>query len=86
MDDVYFVEQCTKAARSVLTAWANKIICYEVSGKKQFCLEADHSWGTAYCDWSIHKYALIEALQKAGATNISGKVTWNYVRLYFNKK
>ena len=86
MENKDFIKNCKVAAHSVLTAWANDIRCYETTGKKQFCLESSHNWGTAYCDWSYDRHQLFEALRKVGAINISGKVGFNYVKIYFDKR
>lgn len=84
METKEFRKLCEGAAYSVLTAWARYINCYSVLGKRQFCIEASHSWGTAYCDWSRHKSALFEALRQVGAVNICGKVGPDYVCVYFD--
>ena len=86
MENKGFINSCKIAAQNVLSIWGNDIRCYETTGKKQFCLETTHSWGTAYCDWSHSRYELFETLKKVGATSISGKVQWNCVRIYFNKR
>lgn len=86
MKNKEFINNCISAADNVLTCWSNGVRCYETSGAKQFCLESSHSWGTGYCNWSWNKNELFEALRKVGATNISGKVGWNYVKIYFNKR
>ena len=89
MNNEDFITECEQAAYHILTVWAGKINCFEISEpyrKKQFCLTATHSWGTAYCDWSDDKLKLFEALRKVGATYISGRVEWNYVCIYFNKQ
>lgn len=86
MSDNEFMKKCEDAAYGVLTAWAKYIRCHTVNGRKQFYLEASHNWGTAYCDWSDDKWKLFRALEKAGAVSISGKVKWDYVEIYFNKR
>ena len=86
MSDEEFIKKCEDAAYDVLTAWAKYIRCCETNGKKQFYLEASHSWGTAYCDWSDSKRELFKALENIGAVSISGKIKWNYVEIYFNKR
>lgn len=86
MENKEFIDNCIMAADRILTCWGNGVKCYETNGTKRFCLESSHSWGTAYCDWSNDRYELFEALRKVGATNISGKVKWNHVRIYFNKR
>ncbi len=86
MENKEFINNCISAASNVLTCWGNGVKCYEVNGRKQFYLESSHSWGSAYCDWSNDRYELFEALRKAGATNISGKVGFDYVRIYFDKR
>lgn len=86
MDNKEFMNNCKSVAEEILSCWSNGVNCYETTGKKQFCLESSHSWGTAYCNWSGYRYELFEALRKAGAINISGKVQWNHVRIYFNKR
>lgn len=84
MDNMEFMKKCENAAYRVLTCWAKYIKCYMVNGKKQFNLSASHSWGTAQCDWSSDKWELFDALKRVGAVNISGKVKWNYVDVYFD--
>lgn len=86
MDNKEFIKNCEIVVAQILTCWGNGVKCYETNGKKQFYLESNHSWGTAYCDWSKDKCKIFEALKSVGATNISGKVEWNCVRLYFNKR
>ena len=95
MSNEEFMRNCEKAASGVLTIWAHKIRCSEQSKElliykkkymqKQFFLWAEHTWGTAYCDWSDDKDALFEALRKVGAVNIAGDVGYNYVCLFFDK-
>lgn len=84
MDTKEFMKKCEDASYGVLTAWARHIRCYEVNGRRRFYLSASHSWGAAYCDWSDDKWELFNALKNAGAVNISGKVGWNYVDVYFD--
>lgn len=86
MDNTEFMKACENAAYGVLTAWAKYIKCGKLGGKKQFYLSASHSWGTAYCDWSHDKNKLFNALKSVGAVNISGKVQWNYVDVYFDMR
>lgn len=86
MSDAEFMKKCEGEAYDVLTAWAKYIKCGKVGGKKQFYLSASHSWGTAYCDWSHDKWKLFRALESVGAVSISGRVGWNYVDIYFNKR
>ena len=86
MTNKEFARQCKLVAKGVLTAWCNDVVCGSTDGEKQFCLLAHHSGGSAYCDWSNDKNKLVDALHSVGAINISGKVKWNLVRLYFNKR
>jgi hypothetical protein len=84
MTNKEFMKKCENAAYGVLTCWASYINCCMVGGKKQFNLCASHNWGTAHCDWSAYKWELFNALKMVGAVNISGKVKWNYVDVYFD--
>ena len=86
MTNKEFAAKCTDVAKSVLTAWCDNVQCGTTDGKKQFCLMASHSWGAAYCNWDYRKRQLLDALRDAGAVNISGKVRWNFVRIYFDKR
>ena len=86
MTNKEFANKCRSVAYGVLTAWSSEVVCGETDGIKQFCLMAHHSWGCGYCDWSHKKNDLLNELKKAGAVNISGKVRWNFVRIYFNKR
>lgn len=86
MDNTEFMKACENAAYDVLTAWAKYIKCGKLGGKRQFYLSASHSWGTACCDWSYDKNELFNALKSVGAVNICGKVQWNYVDVYFDKR
>lgn len=86
MTNKEFANNCAIVAKGVLSAWCNDVVCGTTEGKKQFCLMAHHSFGCGCCDWSKDKTKLFDALQKAGAVNISGKVKWNLVRIYFDKR
>ena len=86
MSDEEFMKKCEGEAYTVLTCWARYIRCGKTGGKKKFYLQASHSWGSAYCEWTHLKLELFKALEHVGAVSISGKVGWNYVEIYFNKR
>lgn len=86
MSDEEFMKKCESGAYRVLTAWAQYIRCGKTGGKKKFCLQASHNWGTAHCEWTHLKWELFRELEYIGAVSISGKVGWNYVEIYFNKR
>lgn len=86
MTNKEFANNCERVAKGVLSAWCGDVACGSTDGDKQFCLMAHHSWGAGQCDWSNCKNELREALKCVGAVNISGKIRWNVVRLYFNKR
>ena len=86
MTDKEFANMCANVSKGVLSAWSSEVVCGSTDGEKQFCLMAHHSWGSAYCDWSNCKKDLYNALHEVGAVDISGKVKWNLVRVYFNKR
>lgn len=80
-----------KDAESILTVWARYVnVRYDDSPyrryKQPYVLTAEHSWGTAYCDWSWKKNNLIEMLKSNGATKIRAKVKWNFVLIEFDLK
>lgn len=84
-----FTKACEAAAYSILGGpWIGKLHCYYDGGphsKRDFALKAAHSWGTAYLEWTADiKDELYDALRKLGATNIIGKVDWNYVDIAFD--
>ena len=81
-----FANKCATVAKGVLSAWCSDVTCGSTDGNKQFCLMAHHNWGCGYCDWTNDKVKLFDELKKAGAVNISGKVKWNFVRIYFDKR
>ena len=72
----------------VSTVWSNGIRCYYDDSPyaiRQFVYHADHSWGTAYCDWSGNtRGRLVEALRMIGATKIKANVKWNNINITFN--
>lgn len=72
------------------SVWTNGVTCYyddDPWAIRQFVYHTDHSWGTAYCDWSGDtKYELIDFLREAGATNIKADVKWNRINITFNIK
>lgn len=89
MTDEEFAKKCRDAAYKELTCWSDYVSCwrsYDEWRKKDFELTAYHKWGTAYCSWEGRRNKLIQILKECGATNISGKVTWNRVDLIFNMK
>lgn len=91
MTEYEFAKKCEDVAYDVLTAWTTELTCYYDESpyrKKEFVLEAYHHWGSAYCDWdgTCKRSKLFQALRECGATNISGKVTWNRVEIIFNMK
>ena len=75
-----FAEMIRKKTGSIVGGWDNGIQCYYDDGEwaiRQFVYHVDHSWGTAYCYWTVNtKYDLINFLQEVGATNIKAKVKW----------
>ena len=86
MTNKEFANLCANTAKEVLSAWSSDVMCGSTDGEKQFCLMAHHSWGAGQCDWDNCKRELIDALKCAGAVSISGKIRWNFVRIYFNKR
>lgn len=86
-----FEKKCNRIAEEVLSAWANNVYCHydgSAFSKRDFILQAHHSWGTAYCNWDDYdvKRTLFEKLRAAGASNIIGYVKWNRVDLAFDIK
>lgn len=82
-----FEEKCLRVAENFCTSWADKIRCYydgSEYSKRDFVLRANHSWGTAYCDWSYKKNELKNALKEIGAINIIGKIEYNYIDIAFD--
>lgn len=90
MTEKEFRDNIRSKASGILTAWADyvKVGYYgnDPYAKRKYGLHAYHKWGSLYCSWEGHKQELIEMLRENGATNISGKVTWNRVELYFDPK
>lgn len=86
MTNKEFANKCANVAKGVLSAWSSDVVCGSTDGEKQFCLMASHRWGAGHCDWGNSKRELLNALKEVGAVNISGKVKWNFVRIYFDKR
>lgn len=86
MTNKEFSAKCANVAKGVLSAWCGDVQCGTTDGEKQFCLMASHHWGAGCCDWDHCKRQLLDALREVGAVNISGKIRWNFVRLYFDKR
>ena len=89
MTDDEFAKLCRDKCSNYLTCWADYVKCwreYDEYRKKDFELTAYHKWGSVYCDWTGARGELFRILKECGATNISGKVTWNRVDLIFNMK
>jgi len=85
-----FTSACKDEALNVLSDWTKNINCYYDGSdfsRRDFVLQANHSWGPCSCCWTKeHFNNLKSALRKVGATNIIGKFDYNYVDIAFDIK
>lgn len=85
MNHTEFAVSCERAAKRVLSAWANYVMVSE-NANGVFSLTARHSWGTAYCEWTHCKTRLFAELRTCGAVYIKGTVGTNYVDVQFRMR